>query len=161
MKITASSSIISWQIHGETIKRVTDFIFLDSKITADSDCSCGGKIKKKKKTLCPWKKSYEKPWQHTKKQRHYFTSKGLYSQTYGFSRSCDWVWELDYKESWAPKNWCFLTVVLDKTVESPLDCKEIQPAILKEISPEYSLEGLMLRLNLHYFGQLMGRTDSL
>ena len=119
MKITASSSIISWQIHGETMKAVTDFISLDSKITADGDCSCG---KKKKKTLGPWKKSYEKPWQHTKNQRHYFTNKGLYHQTYGFSRSHEWMWELDHKESWAPKNLCFWTVVLDKILESPLDC---------------------------------------
>ena len=70
------------------------------------------------------------------------------------------MWELDYKESWGPKNWCFWTVVLEKTLESPLDCKEIQPSILKEISPEYSLEGLMLKLKLQYFGHLMWRTDS-
>ena len=70
------------------------------------------------------------------------------------------MWELDYKESWAPKNLCFWTVVLEKTLESPLDCKEIQPVILKEISPEYSLEGLMLKLKLQYFGHLMQRTDS-
>ena len=67
------------------------------------------------------------------------------------------MWELDYKESWAPKNWCFWTVVLEKTLESHLDCKEI----LKEISPEYSLEGLMLKLKLQHFGHLMQRTDSL
>ena len=70
------------------------------------------------------------------------------------------MWELDYKENWASKNWCFWTVVLEKTLESPLDCKEIQ-LILKEITPEYSLEGLMLKLRLHYFGHLMQRTDSL
>ena len=61
------------------------------------------------------------------KQRHYFANKGLSSQSYGFSSSHVWMWELDYKESWAPKNWCFWTVVLEKTLESPLDCKEIQP----------------------------------
>ena len=65
------------------------------------------------------------------------------------------------KESWALKNWCFWTVVLEKTLESPLDCKEIQPLHPKEISPEYSLEGLMLKLKLQYFGHLMGRTDTL
>ena len=70
------------------------------------------------------------------------------------------MWELDYKESWASKNWCFWTVVLEKTLESLLDCKEIQ-SILKDISPEYSLEGLMLKLKLQYFGYLMRRTDSL
>ena len=68
--------------------------------------------------------------------------------------------KVDHKESWVPKNWCFWTVVLEKTLESPLDCKEIKPSILKEISPEYSLEGLMLKLKLHYFGHLMRRTDS-
>ena len=69
------------------------------------------------------------------------------------------MWELDYKESWAPNSWCFWTVVLEKTLESPLDCKEIRQSILKEISPEYSLGGLMLKLKLQYFGHLMGRTD--
>ena len=71
------------------------------------------------------------------------------------------MWELDHKESWTPKNWCYWTVVLEKTLESPLDCKEIQPVyILKEISPEYSLEGLMLKVKLQYFSHLMRRTDS-
>ena len=79
------------------------------------------------KMLAPWKKSYDQPRQHIKKQRHYFANKGLSSQSYGFPSSHVWMWELDYKESWAPKNWCFLTVVLDKTLESPLDFKEIQP----------------------------------
>ena len=77
--------------------------------------------------LAPWKKSYDQPRQHIKKQRHYFTDIGLYGQSYGFSSSHVYMWELDYKESWAPKNWCFWTVVLEKTLESPLDCKEIQP----------------------------------
>ena len=78
-----------------------------------------------------------------------------------FSSSHVWMWELDYKESWPLRNWCFWTVVLEKTLESPLDCKEIQPvSILKEISPEYSLEGLMLKLKLQYFGHLIGRSDS-
>ena len=71
-----------------------------------------------------------------------------------------WMWELDYKESWAPKNWCFWTVVLERTLERLLDCKEIKPVHPKEISPEYSLEGLMLKLKLQYFGYLMGRTGS-
>ena len=72
-----------------------------------------------------------------------------------------WMWELDSEESWAPKNWCFWTVVLEKTLESPLDCKGSNQSILKEISPECSLEGLMLRLKLQYFGHLMWRVDSL
>ena len=77
------------------------------------------------------------------------------------SSSQVWMWELDHKESWALRNWCFWTVVLEKTLESPLDCKEIQHFILKEISPECSLEGLMLKLKLQSFGHLMWRTDSL
>ena len=77
--------------------------------------------------LAPWKKSFDQPRQHIKKQRHYFANKGLSSQRYVFFSSHVWMWELDYKESWAPKNCCFWTVVLEKTLESPLDCKEIQP----------------------------------
>ena len=77
--------------------------------------------------LTPWKESYDQPRQHIKKQRHYFVNKGPSSQGYGFSSGHVWMWELDYKEGWAPKNWCFWTVVLEKTLESPLDCKEIQP----------------------------------
>ena len=82
--------------------------------------------------LAPWKKSYEQPRQHIKKQRHYFTNKGLSSRSYGFSSSYVWMWELDYKESWALKNWCFWTVVLEKTSESPLDSKEIKLVNCKE-----------------------------
>ena len=78
--------------------------------------------------LDPWKKSCGKPRQHIKKQRHHFAYKGLCSQTYGFSSSHVWMWELDHKEGRAPKNWCFWTVVLEKALESPLDCKEIKPA---------------------------------
>ena len=77
--------------------------------------------------LTPWKESYDQPRQHIKKQRHYFASKGPSSQHCVFSSSHVWMWELDCEESWAPKNWCFWTVVLEKTLESPLDCKEIQP----------------------------------
>ena len=77
--------------------------------------------------LTPWKKSYDKPRQCIKKQRHYFANKGLSSQGYGFSSSHVWMWELDYRKSWAPKNWCFWIVVLEKTLERPLACKEIQP----------------------------------
>ena len=76
--------------------------------------------------LAPWKKSYDQPRQLIKKQRHYFANKGPSSQSYGFSSSHVWMWELNYKESWVPKNWCFWTVVLEKTLASPLDCKEIQ-----------------------------------
>ena len=77
--------------------------------------------------LAPWKKIYEQSSQHIKNQRHYFADKGLSSQTYGFSSSHVWMWELDYKESWVPKNLCFLTVVLKNTLVSLLDAKEIKP----------------------------------
>ena len=80
----------------------------------------------KLKMLASWKKSYDQHRQHIKKQRHYFANKSPSSQSYGFSSSHVWMWELDYKESWASKNWCFWTVVLEKTLESPLNCKEIQ-----------------------------------
>ena len=75
----------------------------------------------------PRKESYDQPRQHIKKQRHYFVHKGPFSQGYGFFSGHVWIWELDYKESWVLKNWCFWTVVLEKTLESPLDSKEIQP----------------------------------
>ena len=77
--------------------------------------------------LAPWKKSYDKPKQCIKKQRHYFPYKGLYSQSYGFSSSFVWMWELGTKKGWVPKNWCFWTVLVEKTLRNPLDCKEIQP----------------------------------
>ena len=77
--------------------------------------------------LTPWKESYDQPRLHIQKQRHYFANKGPPSQGYGFSSSHVWIWELDYKESWVPKNRCFWIVVLEKTLESPLDWKEIQP----------------------------------
>ena len=79
------------------------------------------------KMLAPWKKSNDKPRQCIKKQRHYFANKSPSSQSYGFSSSHVWMWALEHKESWAPRYWCFQIVVLEKTLESPLDCKEIQP----------------------------------
>ena len=85
----------------------------------------------KLKELAPWKKRYYQPRQHINKQRHYFANKGPYRQSCGFSSSQVEMWELDHKESWVPKNWCFLTVVLEKTLESPLDCKEITPVCPK------------------------------
>ena len=113
------------------------------------------------KMVAPWKESYDQPRHHIKKQRHYFANKDLSSQAYGFSSSHVWMWGLDYKESWAPKNWCFWTVVLEDTLEIPLDCKRFNQSTLKEISPEYSLKGLMLKLKLQYFGHLMRRANSL
>ena len=85
--------------------------------------------------FAPWKKSYDQPTQHIKKQRHDFANKSLSSQSFGFSSSHVWMWELDYKESWVPKNWCFWTVVLEKILESHLDCKEIKPVHPKGNQP--------------------------
>ena len=85
--------------------------------------------------LAPWKKSYDQPRQHIKNRRHYFANKGP-SQSYSFSSTHVWMWELDYKKNWAQKNLCLQAVVLEKTVESPLNCKVIQPVNPKEISPE-------------------------
>ena len=84
------------------------------------------------KTLAPWKKSYDKTRQHIKDQRHDFANLGLYSESYGFSSSHVQIWELDHREGWVQNNWCFRVVVLEKTLESPLDCKEVQPVHPKE-----------------------------
>ena len=88
------------------------------------------------------------------------TNVQLVKAIYGFSSNRVWVWELDYKESWVPKNWCFWTVVLQKTLENPLDCKDIKPVNPKGISPEYALEGLVLKLKLQSYGHLIQGTDS-
>ena len=84
--------------------------------------------------LTPWKENYDQTRQRIKKQRHFFVNKGLSSLGYSFSSSRIWMWVLDYKEIWVPKNWWFWIVVLDKTLESPLDCKEIQPVHTKDQS---------------------------
>ena len=118
----ASVPITSWQIDGETVETVSDFIFSSSKITADGDCS-----HEIKRCLLLGRESYDQASQYITEQRHYFANKGLSSQSYGFSSNKVWMWELDYKDSWMSKNWCFWTVVLEKTLESPLDSKEIQP----------------------------------
>ena len=107
------------------------------------------------------KKSCDQPRQHIKKQRHYFANKGLSRQGYHFSSSHEWMWELDYKESWALKNWCFSTVwCWRRLLRVPCTAMRSNQCILKEISPEYSLEGLLLNLKLQYFGHLMRSTDS-
>ena len=114
-KIMASGPITSWQIDGETVERVADFICLGSKITAESDCShkikrhllLGSKVMTNLDSIL--------------KSRHYFVNKGPSSQDHGFPSGHVWMWELDYKESWAPKNWYVWTVVLEKTLESTLD----------------------------------------
>ena len=152
MKIMASCPITSWQIIRETMQTVTDFILGGSKITADGDCSHGIK-----RWLLLGRKAMPN-LDSILKSRHYFANKGRSSQSYGFSSSRIWMWELDYKESWVPNNWCFWTVVLEKMLEHPLGCK-IKLINPKGNSPEYPLEGLMLKLQ--YFGHLMQRTDLL
>ena len=121
-KIMASGPITSWEIDGETVETVRDFTYLGSKITADGDCS-----HEIKTCLLFGRKAMTDLDSILKKQRHYFGNKSPSCQSYGFSSSHVWVWELDHKESWAPKNWCFWTVVLEKTLESSLNGKEIQP----------------------------------
>ena len=152
-KIMASSPMTSWQIDGETME---GFIFLGSKITADGDCSheIKGRLLLGRKTVTNLDTIL-------KKQRHYFANKGLSSQSYGFSSSHIWVRELDYKESWALKNYAFELWCWRRLFWVPWTTRRSNQPILKEVSPEYSLEGLMLKLKLQYFGHLMWRTDSL
>ena len=133
-----------------------DFIFLGLKITADGDCS--DEIKRRlllgRKVMANLDSIF--------KSRDITLPKNVHpSQGYGFSSSHVWMWELDYKESWVLRNWCFWTVVLEKTLESPLDCKEIQPVHPKGNESWILLEGLMLKLKLQYFGHLRRITDSL
>ena len=123
-KIMASGPITSWQINGETMETVADFIFLGSKITADGDCN-----NEIKRYLLLGRKVMTN-LDNILKSRD-IVNKGLSSQSYGFSSSHVWMWVLGYKESWALRNWWFWTLVLEKTLESPLDCKEIQPVHLK------------------------------
>ena len=136
-------------------------MFLFSALVWSVWSAADGTAAMKLRDDCSLKKSYHRPRQHIKKQRHYFADKGPSSQSYGFSSSHIWMWELHCKESWVPKNWCFWPVVLEETLEIPWTARRSNQSILKEISPEYSLEGLMLKLKLQYFGHLMRRADSL
>ena len=111
--------------------------------------------------LTPWKKSYDQPRQHIKKQRHYFANKGMSGQSYGFSSSHIWMWELDHKEGWALRNWYFWRSISWRRLFRVLwTARRSNQSILKEISPWCSFEGLMLKLKLQYFGHLMQRADS-
>ena len=135
MKIMASSPITSWQMEGEKVETVTDFLLLGSKITVDNDCSheinrCLLLARKATTNLDSILKSRD--------------IKAVYSQSYGFSSSHVWIWELDHKKGWVPKNWCFWTVVLEKMLESRLDCREIKP-----VNPEGNQPWIFL-----------GRTDA-
>ena len=133
-KIMASSPITSWQIDGETMETMRDFIFLCSKNTADGDCS--HEIKR----LAPWKKSYDKPRQHIKKQRHYFANKGLSHQSYGFSSSHTWMWKLDHQKGWVLLySWCFKLWCWRRLLRVPWISGRSNQSFLKEINPKYSL----------------------
>ena len=138
----ASSPMTSWQT-GKQMEIVADFIFLGSKITADSDGN------------------------HEIKRRLLFGRKAVtnldspHSQSYGFSSSHVWLWELDHKEGWALKNWCFRTVVLEKTLESPLDSKEIKPVNPKGNQPWIFIGRTDAKVEALILWHLMGRTDSL
>ena len=148
MKIMASSPITSGQIDGETVE--TDFIFLGFKVTADGDCS-----PEIKRHLLLGRKAM------TNLKAKTLLHKCLSSLSYDFPSSHVWLWELDHKESWVLKNWCFWTVALEKTLESALDCKEIKAVNPKGNQSWIFLEGQMLKLKLQSFGHLMWRTDSL
>jgi len=120
--VSSSGPITSRQIDGETMETVRDFISLGSKVTADGDCS--HEIKRR---LLLGSKAMTNLESILKSRDITLLTKVHLVKSYGFSSSQVWMWELDYKQSWAPKNWCFWTVVLEKTLESPLDCKEIKP----------------------------------
>ena len=149
-----SGPITSWQVDGETVETVEDFIILGSKITADGDC-----CREIKRHLLLGRKVMTNLDSILKKQRHYFAKKGPSSQSYGFSSSHVQRWELDYKESWALKNWCFWTVVLEKTVESP--CKEAQPVHPKGNQSWIFIGRTDAEAEAPILGHLMQRTDSL
>ena len=136
------------------METVADFIFQGSKITVVGDCS------HEIKTFTPCKKSYDQPRQHIKKQRYYFANKGPSSQGYGFSSGHVWMWELDIKKA---EHWMIDAYELwswRRLLRLPWTARSSNQSILKEISPEYSLEGLMLKLKRQYFGHLMRRMDS-
>ena len=151
-KILGSNLITSWQRDGKKVETVIDFIFLASKITVDSDCSL-----EIKRCLLLGRKAMTNLDSVLSRDGTLSTK---VHQSYGFSSSHVWMWDLDHKEGWVLKNRCFWIVVLEKTLESPLDARKSNQSILKEIKPEHSLEGLMLKLKLQYFGYLMRRANA-
>ena len=141
-KIMASGPITSWEIDGETVETVAGLFFWFQN-------HCRWSLQPwNSKTLAPWKKSYDQPRQHIKKQRHYFANKGSSSQGYGFSSGHVWMWQLDCEESWAPKNDAFDLWCWRRLLRVPWTARRSNQSILKEISPECSLEGQMLKLKL-------------
>ena len=156
-KIMGSGSITSWQIDGETMETVKDFILGDSKITADGDCS-----HEIKWCLLLGRKAMTNSASIVKSRDITLPTKVHLVKAMIFSSSHVWMWELDCKEGWSPKSWYFWIMVLEKTLERvPWTARTSNQSILKEISPEYLLEGLMLKLKLQCFGYLMWRADSL
>ena len=151
----ASGPNTSWQIDGETMETVRDFIFLGSKITGDGDCS--HEIKRR---LLLGRKVITN-LEGILKSRDITLPTMVHLVSFAFSSSHLWMWELDYKESWALKNWCFELWYWRRLLRVPWTVRRSNQSILREISPRYSLEGLMLRLKLQYFGHLMQRADSL
>ena len=151
----ASGPITSWKINGEKIETVADFIFLGSKITEDGDCSHGIK-----RCLLLGRKAMTS-LDTVLKSRHYFADKGLYSQSYGFSSSqfrCE-SWTMKKAECWRID--AFELLCWTALLRVPWTARRSNQSILKEINPEYSLEGLALKLKRQYFGHLMGRANSL
>ena len=136
----------------ETTETVTDF--LGSKTTEDGGCS-----HEIQRCLLLGRKAMTN-LDSILNSRHYFANKGPSSQSYGFSSSYAWMWELDHEEGRAPKNWCFQLWCWRSLLRVPRTARRSNRSILKEINPEYSLEGLMLKLKLQYFGHLMRRTNS-
>ena len=143
MKIMVFDPMTSWQIDGEEMETVADFISLLSKITADGDRS-----HEIKKCMLLGRKAMTNLDSILKRQRHHFANKGPYSQTYGFSSSHVWTWELDHKEGWAPRIDSFELWYWRRLLTVPWTARKSNQSILKEISPKYSLEGLMLKLRL-------------
>ena len=153
-KIMVSGSITSWQIDGKTMETVTNYFW------GLQNQGRWWLQPWNSKMLVPWKKSHDQPKQHIKKQRHYVANKGLSSQGYGFSSGHVWMWELDYikkAQHWrigAFELWCW------RLLGVPWTARRSNQSILREISPGCSLEGLMLKLKLQYFGHLMLRANS-
>ena len=142
-KIMASSPITSWQIEGGKVEAMTNFLFLGSKITVNSDCS-----HEIKGHLLLGRKAMTNLDCIIKKKRYHVADKDPYSQSYGFSSNHVQMWELDHKEGWAPKRLCFQIVGWRRLLRVPWTSRRSNQSILKEINPEYSLEGLMLKLKL-------------
>ena len=154
-KIMASGPIISWQRDGETVETETDFIFLDSKITADGDCSPEIKI------CLLLGRTFDQPRQHIKKQRHYFANKDHLVKAMVFPVAVYGCESWTLKKAEFRKIDAFELWHWRRLLRVPWTARRANQSILKEISPRCSLEGLMLKLKIQYFGHLVGRTDSL